>query len=56
LLGYAFAFGENLARITVIWTAIGVVLYFAYGYRMSKLHRSDGGKDGGSSGLAPESV
>lgn len=42
LLGYAFAFGENLARITVIWTAIGIVLYFAYGYRKSKLHLASG--------------
>ncbi len=41
LLGYAFAYGENLALITVIWTAIGTALYFAYGYRKSKLRLSN---------------
>jgi basic amino acid/polyamine antiporter, APA family len=48
-------FGAKNWWLTLIWTAAGFALYFAYGYRMSKLHRNDGGSGSGTSGLAPES-
>ncbi|MDR2011627.1 MAG: amino acid permease [Rhodanobacter sp.] len=37
LLGVTFYFGAYNFRLTLIWTLIGVVLYFAYGYRHSRL-------------------
>ena len=43
LLGVTFYFGAYNLWLTLAWTLIGAVLYFAYGYRKSKLHsKTDG--------------
>jgi basic amino acid/polyamine antiporter, APA family len=42
-------FGAKNWWLTLIWTAMGFALYFAYGYRKSKLHR-----DVGNAPLAPQ--
>jgi APA family basic amino acid/polyamine antiporter len=38
LLGVTFYYGAYNAWLTLWWTVIGAVVYFAYGYRKSKLH------------------
>lgn len=48
LLGVTFYFGAYNAWLTLWWTLIGLVVYFAYGYRKSKLHGQQ------ADGLAPE--
>ena len=40
LLGVTFWFGAYNAWLTLWWTLIGAVLYFAYSYRHSKLHKA----------------
>jgi len=40
LLGVTFYYGAYNAWLTLWWTVIGLVIYFAYGYRKSKLHQA----------------
>lgn len=43
LLLVTFYFGAYNLWLTLAWTLVGAVVYFAYGYRKSKLHRDEGG-------------